>query len=171
MNYNFTDYSHLTEGDYIDCINDCNRCVMSLIKQVHFNSNKPENMNIYISSIKGNYVMVYKDNAWQIQDKKEQINDLYDYNEVVLVNWYDEYKQKYPDIIKSFQRYLKNKDDSDCNKRGETRDFEDVIQQSQYDTRRGEIIGSLLFTYLQGTAIAEKVNINWTQKMLQSVIC
>ena len=57
--------------------------------------------------------MVYKDNAWQIQDKKEQINDLYDYNEVVLVNWYDEYKQKYPDIIKSFQRYLKNKDDSD----------------------------------------------------------
>ena len=86
---------------------------MSLIKRVHFNSNKPENMNIYISSIKGNYVMVYKDNAWQIQDKKEQINDLYDYNEVVLVNWYDEYKQKYPDIIKSFQRYLKNKDDSD----------------------------------------------------------
>jgi vacuolar-type H+-ATPase subunit I/STV1 len=113
LNYNFTDYSHLTEGDYIECINDCNRCVMSLIKRVHFNSNKPENMNIYISSIKGNYVMVYKDNAWQIQDKKEQIDDLYDYNEVVLVNWYDEYKQKYPDIIKSFQRYLKNKDDSD----------------------------------------------------------
>tara|TARA_A100001011_G_C14321225_1_gene850758 strand:+ start:2840 stop:3598 length:759 start_codon:yes stop_codon:yes gene_type:complete len=113
LNYNFTDYSHLTEGDYIDCINDCNRCVMSLIKRVHFNSNKPENMNIYISSIKGNYVMVYKDNAWQIQDKKEQINDLYDYNEVVLGNWYDEYKKKYPDIIQSFQRYLKNKDDSD----------------------------------------------------------
>ena len=57
--------------------------------------------------------MVYKDNAWQIQDKKEQINDLYDYNEVVLVNWYDEYKKKYPDIIQSFQRYLKNKDESD----------------------------------------------------------
>lgn len=113
LNYNFTDYSHLTEGDYIECINDCNRCVMSLIKRVHFNSNKPENMNIYISSIKGNYVMVYKDNAWQIQDKKEQINDLYDYNEVVLVNWYDEYKKKYPDIIQSFQRYLKNKDASD----------------------------------------------------------
>lgn len=99
LNYNFTDYSHLTECDYIDCISDCNRCVMSLIKRVHFNSNKPENMNIYISSIKGNYVMVYKDNAWQIQDKKEQIDDLYDYNEVVLVNWYDEYKKKYPDII------------------------------------------------------------------------
>ena len=57
--------------------------------------------------------MVYKDNAWRIQDKKEQINDLYDYNEVVLSNWYDEYKEKYPDVIQSFQRYLKNRDDSD----------------------------------------------------------
>lgn len=113
LNFSSTDYSHLTEVDYIDCINNCNYCVMSLIERVHFNSNKPENMNIYISSIKGNYVMVYKDNAWRIQDKKEQINDLYDYNEVVLSNWYDEYKEKYPDVIQSFQRYLKNRDDSD----------------------------------------------------------
>ena len=40
---------------------------------------------------------------------------MYDCNEVVLVNWYDEYTKKYPDIIHSFQRYLKNKDDSDVN--------------------------------------------------------
>ena len=112
LNYGSTDYSHLTEVDYIDCIHDCNHCIMTLIERVHFNKNKPENMNIYISSIKGNYVMVYKDNAWQIQNKKEQIDDLYDYNEVLLENWYDEYKQKYPDIIQSFQRYLKNRDDN-----------------------------------------------------------
>ncbi len=112
LNYGSTDYSHLTEKDYINCINDCNRCVMTLIERVHFNTNKPENMNIYISSIKGNYIMVYKDNAWQIQNKKEQINDLYDYNEVILENWYDEYKEKHPDIIQSFQRYLKNRDDN-----------------------------------------------------------
>ena len=41
-------------------------------------------MNIYISSIKGNYVMVYKDDSWQIQNKKDQVDDLYNYNEVVL---------------------------------------------------------------------------------------
>lgn len=113
LNYSSTDYSHLTEFDYIDCINDCNHCVMTLIERVHFNKNKPENMNIYISSIKGNYVMIFKDNEWQIQDKKEQIDDLYDYNEVLLENWYDEYKEKYPDVIQSFQRYLKNRDESE----------------------------------------------------------
>ena len=113
LNYNSTDYSHLTERDYISCINDCNHCIKTLIEKVHFNSEKPENMNIYISSIKGNYVMVYKDDSWQIQNKKDQVDDLYNYNEVVLENWYDEYKEKYPHIIQSFQRYLKNKDESD----------------------------------------------------------
>ena len=110
LDYSKTDYSHLTERDYIKCIKDCNHCVKTLIEKVHFNKNKPENMNIYISSIKGNYVMVYKDNSWQIQNKKEHIEDLYNYNEVVLENWYDDYKEKYPHIIQSFQRYLKNKD-------------------------------------------------------------
>tara|TARA_Y100000389_G_scaffold201302_1_gene243681 strand:+ start:78 stop:980 length:903 start_codon:yes stop_codon:yes gene_type:complete len=113
LNYHNTDYSHLTERDYIKCINDCNNCIKTLIEKVHFNKEKPENMNIYISSIKGNYVMVYKDNSWQIQNKREQIDDLYNYNEVVLENWYDDYKTKYPDIINSFQKYLKNKDEND----------------------------------------------------------
>jgi len=113
LDYKHTDYSHLTEKDYITCINDCNYCVKTLIEKVHFNEKKPENMNIYISSIKGNYVMVYNDNCWQIQNKKDQINDLFEYNEVILSKWYDDFKEKYPDILKSFQKYLTNKDDSE----------------------------------------------------------
>ena len=55
--------------------------------------------------------MVYKDGKWQITNRKEQIDDLYEYNEYVLENWYEEYKNKYPDMIKSFERYLNNKED------------------------------------------------------------
>ncbi len=113
LDYNKTDYSHLTDNDYVDCITDCNYCVKNLIEKVHFNEGKPENMNIYISSIKGNYVMVYKNNNWIIQDKKEQIDDMYDYNEILLENWYNEYKNKYPSIIESFNKYLHNKEDND----------------------------------------------------------
>ena len=54
--------------------------------------------------------MIYKDNAWQIQDKKSQVDELYDTNEFVLETWYDEYKETHPDIIASFQRYLHNRD-------------------------------------------------------------
>ena len=113
LNHQDTDYSHLTPTDYISCIKDCNKCVKSLIEKVHFNSNKLENMNIYLSNIKGKYLMIYKDNTWQIQDKKTQVDDLYDNNEFVLEAWYDEYKEKYPSIIKSFQRYLQNRDEDE----------------------------------------------------------
>ena len=110
LNYHDTDYSHLTEGDYVNCINDTNHCVKSLIEKVHFNSEKPENMNVYIPSLKDNYIMVYRDNTWKIQDRKEIIDDLYERNEYELENWYDEFYEKYPEIVKSFQRYLENKD-------------------------------------------------------------
>ena len=113
LNHQDTDYSHLTPKDYINCITDCNKCVKTLIEKVHFNANKPENMNIYLSNIKGKYLMIYKDNTWQIQDKKTQIDDLYDSNEFVLETWYDEYKEKYPSIIMSFQKYLQNRDENE----------------------------------------------------------
>jgi len=113
LDYNNTDYSHLTESDYVNCIADVNYCVKTLIEKVHFNENKSENMNIYISSIKGSYVMIYKNNAWRIQDKKEQVDDLYEYNEIMLTNWYQEYKEKYPQIIQSFKNYLRNQEDND----------------------------------------------------------
>jgi hypothetical protein len=113
LNFSETDYSHLSKKDYIKCIKDCNHCVKTLIQKVHFNKTKPENMNIYISNIKGEYAMIYSDNKWQITIKKEQIDDLYEYNEVVLENWYKQYKHEYPHIIDSFQRYLKNKDEAE----------------------------------------------------------
>ena len=54
LSFNHTDYNFLTDKDYINCFNENNHCVKSLIEKVHFNKHKPENMNIYISSIKEN---------------------------------------------------------------------------------------------------------------------
>jgi hypothetical protein len=108
-----TDYSHLTEEDYLRCINNKSYCVKALIEKIHFDVNKPENMNIYISSIKGNYVMIYQDNQWQIDMQEYAINELYDKNEFHLETWYEKNKDKYPQMIKSFEIYLKKKSDSD----------------------------------------------------------
>lgn len=113
LNYNNTDYGFLTPKDFIHCLQETNHCVKALIEKVHFNKNKPENMNIYISSLKGKFVMVYRDNKWQVKTRKEQIDNLYECNELLLENWFDEYHEKYPHIIKSFKRYLENKDNDD----------------------------------------------------------
>jgi hypothetical protein len=110
LNYNKTDYDFLEENDYIRCFMDNNHCVKKLIEKVHFNKKRPENMNVYVSSMKGKYVMVYRDNKWQIRDSKRQVDDLYESNEFMLEQWYDEFHEKYPEIINSFTRYLKNKE-------------------------------------------------------------
>ena len=131
LNYNKTDYEFLSDNDYLRCFMDNNHCVKKLIEKVHFNPTKPENMNVYISCIKGKYVMVYRDNTWQIRDRQKQIDDLYETNELMLENWYDEYKETYPDIIKSFTRYLKNKaDDSEL-----IRSVKDEVLMMLYNKR------------------------------------
>ena len=54
--------------------------------------------------------MLYKDNKWQIVNRKEQIDDLYECNEIILEEWYQNYKDKDNEMIKSFERYLKCKE-------------------------------------------------------------
>ena len=74
--------------------------------------------------------MMYKNNKWQLVDRKNQMDDLYDYNEVMLENWYDEYKDKYPEMIRSFERYLNNKDDNNI-----LNDVKDEILLMLYNNR------------------------------------
>ena len=93
-NFKNTDYSHLTTADYLKCIGCKSYCVKALIEKIHFDKDKPENMNIYISSIKGNFVMIYQNDQWQIDNREYAINELYDKNEFHLETWYEENKEK-----------------------------------------------------------------------------
>ena len=113
LSHSKTNYDFLTDKDYINCIKTCNHCVKNLIEKVHFNEDHPENMNIYISSMKTDYLMIYKDNTWNIVDRAYHIDSLYSRNEIQLDNWYDEYKDKYPSIINKFERYLHNRENNE----------------------------------------------------------
>ena len=57
--------------------------------------------------------MLYKNNKWQIVNRKEQIDNLYEYNEIMLEEWYENYKDKDIEMVKSFTRYLKSKEDNE----------------------------------------------------------
>ena len=57
--YKETDMSHLTEQDYLYCLNRSNMCIPNLIKKIHFNPKKPENHNVFISNLKSGYIMLY----------------------------------------------------------------------------------------------------------------
>jgi len=108
LNYNETDTSHLTDEDYRKCIRNASRCVLRLIEKVHFNPNKPENMNLYISNMKDKYMMMYKDNKWMLTDKA-QLGSVYDDKEEMIEEWFNENKDS--EMIKYFNRYLNLKED------------------------------------------------------------
>jgi hypothetical protein len=114
--YKNTDISHLTDKDYMYCLNRSNMCIPNLIKKIHFDPKRPENHNIYISNIKNKYVMIYDGNKWILHNQDETIDDLIDTNEFVLEQKLEEWLENgkdYPDIMKKFNRYLAKKEKDD----------------------------------------------------------
>ena len=91
-------------------------CVPQLIKRIHFNPQKPENHNIYISNIKNKYIMTYDGIKWNLQSESETIEDLIDTNEFVLEQKLEEWVENgkdYPEIMNKFNRYLEKKENDD----------------------------------------------------------
>jgi hypothetical protein len=110
--YRNTDTSHLTQEDYSGCYKKVNHCVKHLIEQIHFNPSKPENMNIYISNMKDKYLMVYDGSNWNLANKKEELERLFEEKEMMLEEWLESNPD--PILKDKFLRYLNNKEDDVC---------------------------------------------------------
>jgi len=108
LNYKDTDVSHLTDEDYKKCIKKVCFCVMGLIEKVHFNPEKPENMNVYISNMKDKYMMIYQNNKWVLTNK-DKLDRLYDDKENMIDDWIQENNE--PEMAKFFNKYLVLKKD------------------------------------------------------------
>lgn len=110
--YRATDVSHLTDQDYKSCIKKVNYCVKNMIEKVHFNPSKPENMNIYISNIKDKYIMVYDGSNWNLANKKDELDRLYEEKEMMLEEWLESNPEK--ELKDKFMKYLNNKEKDEC---------------------------------------------------------
>jgi hypothetical protein len=128
--YKDTDLSHLTEKDYMFCIKKVNFCVKNLIERIHFNPDKPENMNIYISNLKDKYLMMYEEGNWNIKHKSE-LDILYEEKEMLLEQWLDEEQDKYPELKDKFIRYLNNKENDET-----LNMIKDEIKMMMYNSKK-----------------------------------
>jgi hypothetical protein len=90
--YGKEDLSHLTEKDYKNIFNKCNSAIPLLIEMVHFNNEKPENTNMYISNIKSQFAYIYNGNQWNLMNKDELIDDIYDKKCIILLEKYEDLK-------------------------------------------------------------------------------
>jgi hypothetical protein len=83
-----------------------------MIEKIHFNPAKPENMNIYISNMKDKYITVYDGSNWNLANKTEELERLYEEKERMLEEWLE--TNPNPALKEKFMRYLKNKESADC---------------------------------------------------------
>jgi hypothetical protein len=46
------------------------------MESIHFNKDKPENHNIYISNLRDNHVLIYNGSEWQLRERDDVPLDL-----------------------------------------------------------------------------------------------
>ena len=111
--YGKEDLSHITEKDYKNIFNKCNSAIPMLIELVHFNEDKPENTNVYISNMKSQYAYVYDGKKWILKNKNELIDDIYDNKCIILLEKYDDLKNILNDQTIRMFEHFKTKYDTD----------------------------------------------------------
>ena len=109
--YNETDVSHLKDRDYYNSISRCIMSVPKLIEKTHFDPNKPENHNIYISNISKGHAMVWDGKKWLVKDQTEVVEDLIAENEYRLEDWVQEGQKKFPKAMEKFKLYVSKRDE------------------------------------------------------------
>jgi len=106
------DLSYIKDDMYAKIINKGFKSVPALVEYVHFNKNKPENHNVYISNMQNNYVLVYDGEDWKLKEKDEILQQLMDDKAEKLAEKFDELINKLDDCsIRKFQRFLDQKDE------------------------------------------------------------
>jgi hypothetical protein len=114
-NYKDTDLNKLTDKilNKIITDSDAHQIIPKLIKQIHCNPDIPENHNIRISNRGKNnkYLEVYRNNQWEIEDKRSEIDNIINDRETNLSDWIDEKGENYPEAMEKFEEYLEQKYD------------------------------------------------------------
>ena len=120
--YKKTDISHLKDEDFLKVLYRGNYCIPHLIEAIHFNKNKPENHNICIQNIKNKYINVWNGKSWDIRNRKEVLDEIYEDHTELLEDKMEEWVitgKNINDVIQTrFNRFIKKR-----------RDVEDKIKE------------------------------------------
>ena len=90
------DISHISDKEWLQILNKNYKSIQDLTLKTHFDNNKPENQNIYISNLRSKYIMVHNGNKWEVKDRKDTVDDLYDEKAYIIFNKVDELTKKLP---------------------------------------------------------------------------
>jgi len=95
--YRDTDYSHLTDRNFIHALTKGLMCGNELIKQVHFNKNIPENHNISLTNLRGDFMKIMSNDKWTVVDKRTHLESLLETADDLLTEWLETADKQYKD--------------------------------------------------------------------------
>ena len=106
------DISHITQKQMIRLLRMNKECPVEMIKMIHFNTEKPENHNIYKPNFKDKYVKYCENNIWKIGDLMKIVTELYLSKMDIAEEKFEELKQFLEDSKKNrFQQLLDNREE------------------------------------------------------------
>ena len=85
--YRDTDYSKLTDANFIHALTKGLMCGNEIIKQVHFNELIPENKNIQLTNLRGDFMKIMQNNKWTTVDRRSQLESLLETADDLLSEW------------------------------------------------------------------------------------
>jgi hypothetical protein len=105
-NYSDTDYGALTDRDIMRAIGHAGRCMQEIIPLTHFNTNHPENQNIYVSSLKSPVTMLYEGNKWHAHKWAVVADRVIDNNVTTINEWIDRQRGGDPTLASKFKVFV-----------------------------------------------------------------
>jgi len=115
--YGNEDISHITDNDFNMMFTKCNSLIPMLFEMIHYNKDKPENTNVYISNIKSQYAYVYNGNKWILRNKNELIDDIYDNKCIIVIDKFDDIKKILnKNTIELFNKFIEKHDTDNMRK-------------------------------------------------------
>jgi hypothetical protein len=98
------DLTKLTKEEFLEILRSGYDSPIKLTEKIHFNPDRPENHNIYISNKKGKYALVFNGADWSSKNKKDVIQNLYEDKKDYIETYMSDYVA---DLTESRKKALK----------------------------------------------------------------
>ena len=110
--YGKEDLSYILDKDFKQILNKGFKSVPTLVEYIHFNKDKPENHNIYISNMRDNYILIYDGQSWKLKERDDFLQDMIYNKSDILSDKFEELLAQLDDSTKKkFGNFLNEKDE------------------------------------------------------------
>ena len=108
------DLSHITHKQIVAIFRRCYGSIPAFIMLKHFNKSAPQNKNVYIADLKSKYALTYDGTRWNIIDRNELLDEMYDENCYYLKGQYEEkYEHLDDETATTFRKFLDSKNETE----------------------------------------------------------